>query len=489
MIDHTSWSWGLALPTPGVSRRLSRSFTLQGPGPHVLGELPGPGAIRQIWVTGSNIGRELVLRIWFDDQPTPAVEAPLADFFGVMHNLAERGEPYRLNTPFLSVKPHNGFTCSFPMPFARGARVEVEGGASPSRLYYMIDWHAYPNRTLDEPRRFCARWRREAPTRDRADDYLVLDADGPGRLAGLVYSVDMIDTRHTMRWSHGGADNIYIDGGGDHPAYLRGIGGEDTFGTSFGGAEYPAQTSLLADMPYYVQKDAAGDRQKLVGYRFFVHDAIHFERSLHVRFGCRSHDIASIAYWYAASPVRPFFCMPPIEQRIPDSELVRGEHDQALPDHGAWRIAGPFPLEFDEMPSDPEVNFAEPFHGQRWSTQSSLRGFLDFNHAYRPEPTNANSPTLEAAAVARCVLECPHETTARITVGWDDHLLLRINDNPPVDMGRQPFFDSRTFEVPMGRGPNVVAVRLTNAVGLTRGSWCLSFRATSREGEELIPRP
>ncbi|MDQ3623751.1 MAG: DUF2961 domain-containing protein, partial [Verrucomicrobiota bacterium] len=261
------FDWGLNLPGDPVSRRLSRNFKFHGPQPELLGELRGPGCIRRLWVTGINVGREVVLRITFDGESVPHVEAPLSDFFGVMHNLAKPGEPYVINTPFIDVKPKNGFTCFFPMPFARSARVEVAGAEESTNLYYMIDWHEYPGQELAEPMRFCARWRREAPVRDHKDDFIMLDADGPGRLAGFAYSVDMLQSRHTMRWSHAGADNIYLDGGGDQPAFLRGIGGEDTFGTSFGGGDYQPQSALFADMPYFIQKDAAADMQKLAAYR------------------------------------------------------------------------------------------------------------------------------------------------------------------------------------------------------------------------------
>ena len=71
----------------------------------------------------------------------------------------------------------------------------------------------------------------------RATRHIIADADGLGRLIGFVYAVDMLESRHKMRWSHGGADNIYIDGMGDQPSFLRGIGGEDVFGASHGGAK------------------------------------------------------------------------------------------------------------------------------------------------------------------------------------------------------------------------------------------------------------
>jgi len=37
--------------------------------------------------------------------------------------------------------------------------------------------------------------------------------------------------------------------------------------------------------------------------------------------------------------VRPFFVMPPVEQRLPGSELRR-EYDLPLPDSGRWWFAG-----------------------------------------------------------------------------------------------------------------------------------------------------
>ncbi len=339
----SEFTWGLNLPARPVSRRLTRYFQLHDPNPIVLGDLQGPGCIRRLWVAGKNFDRDVVLRIYFDGESVPGVEAPLPDFFGVMHNLANPGEAYPINTPFLDVKPRNGFTATFPMPFARSARVEVVGGGAPNNhFYYMIDWHEYPGQEMKEPMRFCARWRREAPVRDNQDDFIILDAEGPGRLVGFAYSVDMLESRQTMRWSHAGGDRIYIDGQGDQPAYLRGLGGEDSFGVSYGGNEYKAQSNLFADMPYYVQKDFQGERQKLAAYRFFAHDTIDFCESIHVRFGSRAHDVAATAYWYSAKPVRPFFTMPPLEQRRPGSQIRRGEYDLPLPDTRSWEaLIGP----------------------------------------------------------------------------------------------------------------------------------------------------
>src|SRR4051794_35587497 len=163
------------------------------------------------------------------------------------------------------------------------------------------------------------------------------------------------------------------------------MGGEDSFDTSFGGNEYQAATSLFSDMPYYIQKDPAGDKQKLVGYRFFAADAITFDKSLHMRFGSRAHDVATTVYWYSSSPVRPYYRLPPAAQRKPGSEIRRGEYDLPLPDTGRWWIAGPFDAKSPPpFPSHENFDPTKSLDGQKWREADAIRGFVELNHAYRP---------------------------------------------------------------------------------------------------------
>lgn len=497
-----AFEWNLNLPDNPISRRISRNFSFKGPEPIVLADIHGPGCIRRFWITGNNIGRNVVLRIYFDGEPVPYVEAPLNDFFGAMHNLMASPYPhdaarkelpddvYVLNTPFLAIKPKNGMTAYFAMPFATSARVEVIGSEQSTNLYYTLDWHEYPEKVMKEPMRFAARWRREAPVRDYADEFILLDADGPGQLIGFIYSVDMLQSRQIMRWSHAGADNIYIDGDGGNPAHLRGIGGEDFFGTSYSGGDYLAQTSLFSDMPFYIQKDPEGNMQKLVGYRFFVNEAIHFQKSIHIRFASRAHDVASMVYWYTAKPVRPYFEMPPLEKRLPGSEVRRGEYDLPLPESGQWWVAGPFPKgRFEhELPTNAKFDQAKPLYGLTWKKFATIHGFVDFNHVYRPESNNSNSLTLNAVAVARTTLTVPTDTKAMFTLAWDDQLVLRVNDGDPIDLGIQQYLQAKTVEVPLRKGENTVSLWLSNEVGLSRGAWVFSFHAITANGIVLVPQ-
>jgi len=158
---------------------------------------------------------------------------------------------------------------------------------------------------LKEEVRFHAQWRREYPTQAFREEYLVMDALGRGRLLGFVYGVRLYDDAD--RWSHGGAENIYIDGEAEQ-VFLRGSGGEDTFGTSYGGALHAPETHLYVGIPYYYHEDVGQARpaQRLGAYRFFEEDEIRFKRSIHFRFGCVANDISSTAYWYQTEPTGGF---------------------------------------------------------------------------------------------------------------------------------------------------------------------------------------
>ena len=483
-------TWGLELPKVAVSRRVSRVDNIGGSERKTWATLDGAGCIRHIWVTvpaAQDVNRQVVVRIYFDDEPEPYVEAPLGDFFGVMH-----GKPwYPINTEFLSVKANSGYNCMFAMPFARSARIEFEAGEQGMCIFLQVDWHAYPDQELTEPRRFCARWRREMPTEAYGEEYLMLDADGPGQLVGFVYGVRLLDD--TDRWSHGGADNIYIDGDGAHPAFLRGIGGEDTFGTSYGGAIHTPETHLYAALPYYEHEDVGTARpaQRVVGYRFFTHDAIAFQSSVHMRFGCMANDICSMVYWYAERPVRPFFALPDWPKLLPGVDLPRGTCDLALPHDGEWRLGAPFRKEGDDAVracllanADGETEAADA----RWATRAAHHGFVDFHHMGRPHERGVGRTHTGVVGVARCVLDAPCDTTARVRVAWDDHLALQVNGTAPIDLGDNACFGAQAIDVRLAKGENSVTLALSNELGLNHGGWAFAFHATAPDGMALVPR-
>lgn len=458
---------------------------------HTIANLDGPGCIDHLWCTlhhphkTAMINRKLILRIYFDGSDVPHVEAPLGDFFGVMHGVGA----YDINTPHLSVKQYSGYNCYFSMPFAQSARIEVETGEEANHIYLQADWRRFVDEPLDEPRRFCARWRKENPTRRYGSDYLMLDADGPGDLVGFVYGVRLIDNED--RWSHGGADNIYIDGQGKHPAYLRGIGGEDTFGTSYGGAHHPPETHLWAGIPYYEHEDIGEPRrvQRLVGYRFFDRDPIHFDESIHVRFGCMQNNICSTVYWYQHGSPRQFVKLPSFAGLMPDAPVAADEVAVALPDAGRWHVYGPLDNEDGQVLAAAK-NGITAVIGRPSDTAivcHAHHGFVDFNHVDRPRCLGVGTFHEAKAAVARATLVAPHAMAATVRFSYDDHLLYQVNDEPVVDMGNQTMFRTRTVQATLRAGANDLAVLLTNARSSNHGGWAWAFSAIAPDGTHLSP--
>src|SRR5690606_33020079 len=118
----------------------NRDFVLIPPGERVeLGRIEGAGCVKHVWVTTMPIREEphdlcgLVLRAWWDGEASPSVEVPLGDFFGVGFGLRRNFASLPLQ-----MSPHDGrgMNCWFPMPFADGARFEVENQGSVLRVFY-----------------------------------------------------------------------------------------------------------------------------------------------------------------------------------------------------------------------------------------------------------------------------------------------------------------------------------------------------------------
>lgn len=480
----------LNLPRHAVSDRVSRATRVEGGKRSVLAELEGPGCIRHIFLVLDHprrqpmASRRAILRIYFDGEAVPHVEAPAGDFFGVMH-----GEGYYdINAKYLSVKAWIGYNCYFPMPFSRSARVELEAAPGGTAAYIQVDWHRYPDQPMLEERRFCARWRREMPARSYGQDFLILDADGPGQLLGFVYGVRLLDDAD--RWSHGGADNIYLDGQGRHPAFIRGIGGEDCFGAGYGGNLHPVDSHFYEGMPFYTHDDQGLSRPapRLVGYRFYDQDAILYQESIQFRFGCMQNDICSTVYWYQEGAVRPFFAMPPFDKLLPGAELPPGECDLALPDCGGWLLSGPID---NAGGAAMQGTLAEEtdLSLRPWTPARSHHGFVDLGHYFRPRRRGSGAHHAGVVGLARCRLRAPRDLVASLQLAWDDELTLTVNDGMPLDLGRNAAFRARVVDLPLKEGENRLLLKLSNETGSNHGGWAFAFRCLAPDGTLLRPMP
>jgi hypothetical protein len=162
----------------------------------------GPGVITHIWFTiaapSSSHLKENVLRIYWDGNTKPSVEAPVGDFFGL--NLAE----YFVYQPaFLNCSSVKALNCYFAMSYQRSARISItnQGTHPVNAFYYNIDYQlasALPSESLY----FHAQYRQAAPNRavqfaseeskrnlDGKDNYVFLETKGRGHLMGVSLGV------------------------------------------------------------------------------------------------------------------------------------------------------------------------------------------------------------------------------------------------------------------------------------------------------------
>jgi hypothetical protein len=300
----------------------------------------GPGTISHIWFTIADNEiyhlKRIVLRIYWDGEATPSVEAPIGDFFGLGLGTYHSWQSQMLSVG--SVKSLNSF---FPMPFAHHARITVtnEGKLPIGDLYYNIDYRTYAQPLAAGTLYFHAQYRQAQPNHGWTnkwlrngdalvdnkpnltgdDNYVWMDAKGHGQFVGVTMSV----LQNQDDWWGEGDDMFFIDG--EKTPSIAGTGSEDYFlgAWDFGGQPF---SYSLYGAPV-VGEEVAGSRSSV--YRFHFDSPIPFGKSFkatieHGNANDRSDNYYSVAYWYQAEPHAPFPPLPPVEERLPRLQPVGG---------------------------------------------------------------------------------------------------------------------------------------------------------------------
>jgi hypothetical protein len=276
----------------------------------VLAEIEGPGAIHHIWTTIAAepfYGRKIVLRIYWDGERSPSVEAPIGDFFGVGHGLNRNFA----SLPITCSSEGRARNCYWYMPFRRSCRITAanEGTRPVDAFYYYIDYRELPGLAADTPY-FHAQYRQEFPP-DGQRDYLLLAAEGAGHYVGCNMSV----LERAMGWWGEGDDRIKVDG--ESKPSLHGTGSEDYFSDAWGMRE---SQGLFYGCPLQEEDFQAGSKATV--YRFHIPDPVPFKRSIEVTIehghaNDRRDFLSSVAYWYQTEPHKEFASFPPVSERLP----------------------------------------------------------------------------------------------------------------------------------------------------------------------------
>ncbi|WP_240841723.1 glycoside hydrolase family 172 protein [Acidaminobacter sp. JC074] len=307
----------------GKGWKISPSIMVPAKSTVVLADIEGPGVIQSLWMTGY-IGRDYILRIYWDHQEQPSVECPLGDFFASGWTDTEALWPVKfapVNSVPVAVNPKHGLNCFWSMPFRNHCKITLENRNHKDKvLYYQINYSLTD--VSDDCGYFHAQFRRSNPVKFKEDHVILDGVEGKGHYVGTAYHIGLNGAND---WWGEGEIKFYLDGDQDYPT-ICGTGTEDYFGGAWNwdvDGEYKKYSTPFSGMHQIIQPNGLYiSQQRFAMYRWHIMDPIRFDKDLKVTIqdlGCQSHhwndggaylarqdDIATVAYWYQTLPTKPF---------------------------------------------------------------------------------------------------------------------------------------------------------------------------------------
>lgn len=281
-----------------------------------VADLKGPGIIRHIHICRHNpkdvCARGIVLEIYFEGAAEPAVQCPLADFFGDGCN----GNAMYFSSKLSECAPWS-YNTYIPMPFKSRAKVVLRNDTGQDIMdYSYVEWENLPEWN-DKLGYFHATYNRKSFQLSKTSDEMFFEIEGAGHVIGRQFSIVTDEPYFTASAPFNivmeGNNEIDIDG---QPRKLDYLGTEDSFGFSWGFRQtfaglHAGMALLKTDLPIMLSI-----------YRFHDHQPIRFNKSLkwHINWsqeklftgnpdwaaavakGGGWVDYATVYYWYQTVP-------------------------------------------------------------------------------------------------------------------------------------------------------------------------------------------
>ncbi len=285
----------------------------------VLLDQDGPGVVSCLHVSAytrkdrfaltSDAAQSLVLRVWYDGEPVPAIEMSLMDFLGDIQCASDY-----FSTVYFS-KVRESHNLRLPMPFRKHVRIEVENASAVDLFGYMdLQWEQVPAVPED-----CGTLRAELRTGTLSipDEPATLwDISAPGAVVAHWLQIEADDPLcHNGELLCEANDEIYLDG--DSLPTLEYLGTEDFYGFSWGfhGTQCDGHVAILK------RDDLPNGGARIAILRTRELDRITFQRSckLVMNYACERLDRAvqarakggvaatyrSCVYYYRREPGGP----------------------------------------------------------------------------------------------------------------------------------------------------------------------------------------
>jgi hypothetical protein len=292
-----------------------------------LAEIHDAGAIQHIWISFHGNSRFGILRMYWDGESQPSVEAPIGDFFA-----SGWGMQVPIASLAVCVNPDSALNSYWEMPFRKSAKITLENLDDESVVvFYQID---YTLTTVPASAGyFHAQFRRSNPLPYKTDHVILDGVTGWGQYVGTYIAWGS----HNNGWWGEGEIKFFIDGDGKFPT-IAGTGTEDYFNGNRDFVNQATHQYVEFSNPYsgmhLVRPEGAQNTQPRFSlYRWHIMDPIRFDKDLKVtiqalgwhgggpggrRYLPLEDDISSTAFWYQTEPHAPFPPLPgkdALEQR------------------------------------------------------------------------------------------------------------------------------------------------------------------------------
>ena len=249
-------------------------FTLEDGDEAVLAHAENvSGMVRRIWITMDVRTKEtlrgVLVEMYWDGADTPAVRAPIGDFF--CHGI---GRMAVVKNALFSSPEGRNFNCFIPMPFKTGLKIVVKNrsGRQIKHFYYDVDYTTgdeFGENTLY----FHSLFNRENPTIMGRDFEILPRIEGKGRYLGVNLGVRCNTDKFFTTWWGEGEVKIYLDGDRKYPT-LCGTGVEDYVATAWGQDYY-------YDL-YHGSQIYDTEKMEIACYRLHIPDPVYFHSDIRV---------------------------------------------------------------------------------------------------------------------------------------------------------------------------------------------------------------
>ena len=406
--------------------------------------ITGPGIIRELRFFGSTLD-DIEMDIFWDNESSPSVCAPLRYFFADFSNAA------------LDSKAGES-VCYFPMPFQKQARIVLRS-LSKTAGEVQVKYALEPGELLPGTPNFHALFRQQEKTVGY-EPYRILDVKGSGLFVGL----NLFDSGH----NHGGGDATLIDAGTATPHLLHGICGEDYFSLAW---HHTGTMTPLIGAPVHERR-----------YRLHLENPYPFRESLQSLFGMFANmNPKSVAFWYQ------------LPMHLPESKWQTFD----MP----WKVLGPVAVDdlLPESVSDTRFGTTIPINQPTpievgWQDTKMNAGFLDVTFQFRHYVlTERGTGFVAGLSQTQCMtfVYSPVQQTVNIIIGHDDKVLLKVNDNNAIELPARHGFIGENAVLPLRSGWNKLVMTVYNNenVNWRWNGFSLSFDRDQSNGFRFAVEP